>query len=261
MDNLISQLYILIIPLTQFSSWLFILLLFSAYLVITKRSYAQFMIKLTFIVLLAIAILPIDYWLLAPLEQRIKATNQFKTIDSIIVLGGGQSVPISIQSYSGYGDHSGRIIAAIDLANKYNLPILFIGGTKNQEKEKVAESLVLSALKNNLIKPSLFINNHSKNTFDNAIISKQLTDNYFFKHSLLITSAAHMPRAYATFKKAEVSISTFPVNYFAPTKAKWFNFFDMVGTLRRIDYAIHEWIGLAYYYWLDRTDTLFPKPL
>ena len=66
----------------------------------------------------------------------------------------------------------------------------------------------------------------------------------------LVTSAWHMPRAAALFKRAGVNFVACPANFMAPEQshaAAGLQPFEFnVESLSRSTFAVHEWVGLAW---------------
>jgi uncharacterized SAM-binding protein YcdF (DUF218 family) len=87
-----------------------------------------------------------------------------------------------------------------------------------------------------------------RNTYGNAIFCTQLINPPPADRWLLITSAAHMPRAVGTFRKAGFPVEPWPI-------------FDRTDDLTTLLYVVrHEWLGLLGYSLLGRTDQLLPAP-
>jgi hypothetical protein len=63
---------------------------------------------------------------------------------------------------------------------------------------------------------------------------------------LLVTSAVHMPRAVASFRKAGFEVVAWPV-------------YDAVSQASMVSSALHEWLGLVAYRVLGRTEELLPR--
>lgn len=61
----------------------------------------------------------------------------------------------------------------------------------------------------------------SANTHENAVFTAAVTDVNIQRPWLLITSAAHMPRALATFQKVGWNVTPYPVDYRTPVKTAW----------------------------------------
>ena len=60
---------------------------------------------------------------------------------------------------------------------------------------------------------ALLIENKSRNTFENAHFSRPIWEGVGFETGYLVTSAAHMPRALAVFKKAGYSVEAAATDY------------------------------------------------
>jgi len=208
-----------------------------------------------------VAIAPIGDWLIQPLEQRIIPPEQIEKIKGVIVLGGGQYIgTVQHSPYSGYGRHGARTIAGLTIAQQHQVPIYFLGAKELINGQQFNESHVISSLHSKLsLDAPLNIDNGSTNTFDNAMAAKRLIPSVDVNNYLLITTAAHMPRAVGSFQQAGMSPIPYPVNFLAPTASQWFSDSPLTTRLYLIDYAVHEWLGLVQYYALGRSNELFPK--
>lgn len=96
----------------------------------------------------------------------------------------------------------------------------------------------------------IIIENKSRNTYENAVFSKQTIDSLNIKGNfLLITSAFHMRRAKDCFKKSGLTIDIFPVDFnsrdreFTPDKL----FIPSENALTKWSILIHEVIGYVVY--------------
>lgn len=243
------------------SHFLLLILLLGVILFKFKPNLSYRLSRSVTIVLLLIALTPVEHLILAPLEHRISAPNSLRHIDSIVVLGGGQQKKQSHQfPYSGFGQHTGRMIAAIDLAKQLNVPLIFVGGQEQATQELYLESTSLKTLVKMADLPSnqVFINDQSNDTYDNATKAKKILAAQQLNHSLLITSAAHMPRALGVFQQQQINITPFPVEYKLSNESHWFSPISLVKKLYLIEYGVHEWLGLAKYYLLGMTPSFFP---
>jgi len=260
-DNLNTMLSTLIYFLTT-PSWL----LYLATIIVVVISVNTVRSKLKRKVLLiavwgTIAIAPLGQWLIQPLEQRFKTPLELNQIRGVIVLGGGQRLgPIQGYPYSGYGQHSARMLAGLALANQHQVPLYFLGGQQTIGKQLYRESLAIKNLHNEFAMTTpLIIDNDSRNTFDNALKAKTLIADADIKHYLLITSAAHMPRAVGAFRQVGLEPIPYPVNFMSDNNPSWFDISSLTMRLYLIDYAAHEWLGLIQYYTLGRSSELFPQ--
>ena len=91
----------------------------------------------------------------------------------------------------------------------------------------------------------------SRNTYENAVLSKQVLVEHGLQRVLLVTSALHMPRALATFKSAGIdaipATTDFTVTY--KDQRTVIDFLPDAEALSRTTYAIKEYVGYAYYWW------------
>jgi uncharacterized SAM-binding protein YcdF (DUF218 family) len=97
------------------------------------------------------------------------------------------------------------------------------------------------------IDPSrLIVETKSENTYQNAIFCALLVHPKPRERWLLVTSALHMSRAAASFRKAGFEVVAWPV-------------YDGVSQAALVSPALHEWLGLVAYRLLGRTGELLPK--
>ena len=99
-------------------------------------------------------------------------------------------------------------------------------------------------------KEDIIIESESLNTRENAILSKKIIDNQFKDSScLLITSAWHMRRANACFKKANFHCDTFSTDTFNGrlNRAVYYYIFPNGATLSSWQILTKEWFGFVMY--------------
>jgi uncharacterized SAM-binding protein YcdF (DUF218 family) len=189
---------------------------------------------------------PVGYWLTLPLENRFpqwEAGSQ-PSVDGIIVLGGeiGERITILAELtrdfptarlvYSGPGDDRG----AEALLNKFAR----LGG----DRERVT------------------MERRSRNTFDNAVYSRESIKPNAHERWLLVTAALHMPRAIGCFRRVGFMVEAYPIQYTTGHRSPLQAAFGLgSNALTRLDAAMKEWIGLVVYRLTDKTDQLFPAPV
>jgi uncharacterized SAM-binding protein YcdF (DUF218 family) len=91
----------------------------------------------------------------------------------------------------------------------------------------------------------------SRNTYENAVLSKQVLAQHGLQRVLLVTSALHMPRALATFKSAGIDAVPAATDFIVTYKDRRtaIDFLPDAVALSRTTYAIKEYVGYAYYWW------------
>jgi uncharacterized SAM-binding protein YcdF (DUF218 family) len=212
--------------------------------------------------------------LLRPLEDRFP----FPDIDNIpepagiIVLGGGlaigRSTQVSGNSITGpivLGPAGERATEGMALARRFpNARLVFSGGSADLMGGGIPEGDIARAFYSRLGLPDgrLTIERRSRNTIENAQFSKKLLEPKPNEYWILVTSAAHMPRAVAVFRKATFSIVPYPVDYHTNGDASDFAYFSFspIDNLSNIDIAAKEWIGLMVYWQTGHTNEFLPDP-
>lgn len=217
--------------------------------------------------LLAIcAFSPVGYMLLYPLEQRFPPWDSTHGApDGIVVLGGSIDPDLSVAHGTGVVRSApDRIIAAAALAHRYpNARIVFSGGSSNLVSNDAREADYAGAIFESLgiAKARLIMDRRSRNTFENAEFSKALAAPKAGERWLLVTSAFHMPRSVALFRKAGFVVEPYPVDWRVGGRGELFTFSNLaVDGLGRTDLALREWIGLFAYRATGKIDELLPGP-
>jgi uncharacterized SAM-binding protein YcdF (DUF218 family) len=87
----------------------------------------------------------------------------------------------------------------------------------------------------------------SRNTAENAQYTKKLCLQHGWKQPILVTSAVHLPRAAAFFKRAGLTVTPYPCDYQAGA-ARSFSLLSMAprgDCLADASAALKEYLGLA----------------
>ena len=110
-------------------------------------------------------------------------------------------------------------------------------------------------------KARLILERDSRNTWENAMFTKQLVAPKPGERWLLVTSAFHMPRSMGIFRKAGFDVEAYPVDWRMGGREDLFSFTNMgADGLGRTEVAMREWIGLVAYRLMGRTGELLPGP-
>ncbi|WP_049823770.1 YdcF family protein [Bradyrhizobium sp. WSM2254] len=238
-------------------------------LVLMLTRFAALGRKLAVITLVLLALAassPLGNLLLYPLESRFPAWDASRGApDGIIVLGGSVDTDLSAAHRTPVVSHAAdRLLAAAELARRYpNARIVFTGGTANlvstESREADYSAPILEGL--GIPKERLILERDSRNTWENAIFTKQLVAPKPGERWLLVTSAFHMPRSMGIFRKAGFDVEAYPVDWRMGGRDDLFTFTRVSGDgLARIDVAVREWIGLLTYRVMGRTGELLPGP-
>jgi len=212
---------------------------------------------------LVLAVLPIGTWMFLPLENRFPiVTHLPKKVDGIIALGGVVNQFVTkTRGQVAVGAAAERLIEFAVLVKRYpNAKAVYSTGSGSLMRQDIKEADVVGPLMKKLgLDPSKIIfENQSRNTHENAILSKELAKPEPGETWVLITSAFHMPRSVGVFRKAGWTIIPYPVDYYLKGNTPDILNFNPGGALGRFSTALHEWIGLLVYRLTDRSNEIFP---
>ncbi len=212
-----------------------------------------------------VLLLPINQWALLPLEDRFpQVTQPPEHVDGIIVLGGAVMPDMTAdRGIPALNESAERMTTAVALARRYpNARLVFTGGNGSLIHGGVMEGEVARDLFLSLGVPpeQLTIEQNSRNTYENAVLSKALVNPQPGQTWILITSAWHMPRSVGIFRALGWSVVPWPVGFRSAHSLIMWLPSSLGDHLTGLDQAMHEWIGLVSYRLLGRTDALFPSP-
>jgi uncharacterized SAM-binding protein YcdF (DUF218 family) len=200
---------------------------------------------------------PFASWIIEPLEDRFPQPV-LERADGIIVLAGAE-LPVASQlhGHPQFNVFTDRLTTFLLLANRWpNARLVHSGaGTvRGFRQSDPARALILGSG----IAPSrVAFESESRNTCESAQLSRQLVAPQPTEVWLLVTSAAHVPRAVACFRAAGWLVTPFPTDY----KAGGADFsVEGLENLASVDLAVHEWVGLIYYRLRGLTHEIFPAP-
>ncbi|MDE1146294.1 MAG: YdcF family protein [Azospirillaceae bacterium] len=215
--------------------------------------------------LLAVALLPVGAWSMRTLETRFPAPAALPAhVDGIIILGG--SVDQLAAAETGMPEVNAaaeRLMVVPDLARRYpDAQIVFSGGSGQvmdpEEKEAPVARAALEEMGMDLNR--VVFEGQSRNTWENALFSRDLVHPQPGQTWLLVTSAFHMPRSMGIFRRVGWPVVPYPVDIRAPKVLLYRPDFDLLRGLDLLSQSVHEYIGLVAYRVLGRTDSLFPGP-
>ena len=230
-----------------------LLLLGLILLLFTKKQKAgKFLIAIGILFLLAFSTYPFASAILQPLEKHYPATGVLEQKDLkklgakyIVVLGGSQVSDPAITTASQFSPSSlVRLIEGIRLHREIPASkLIFSGGNDKYEPTTNAELMKKMALLLGVKKEDILLEDRSKNTYEEAKIIKDMVGKEKF---ILVTSASHMPRSMALFKKFGMEPIPAPTNHLVKKSSKMppQGFFPSVDNIKMIEVAFYEYLGL-----------------
>jgi uncharacterized SAM-binding protein YcdF (DUF218 family) len=246
--------FFLPLPLTLSISFLGLFLL-----LFTKRQrLAKVLLSIGLLLIMLFGYSGISNRIIAPLEYQYKPYITNSDIDSllqthsspiefIVVLGGGHisdpRLPVTSQIQQ---DTLVRMIEGIRIHRKNPGSKIILSGGMVFDPVSNAEIMASLAKDLGMSEDDMIIESESKDTKDEAkIIQSMIGESPF----VLVTSAAHMPRSVALFKKQQMNPIPAPVGHlFKKRQGKLHPgaFFPDAQNIKKIESAFHEYLGILW---------------
>jgi len=145
-------------------------------------------------------------------------------VKKVNLTGKKYSAAILLSGMGGYDEYGNfyvtasgdRFIQSVELYHQGIVKKILITGGSGLLFNKKDEAW---GIKNELLKAgvpdsAILMERKSRNTYENAVFSKQLLDTAHLQPPyVLVTSATHMPRAKKCFDKAQVPVVIYPCDY------------------------------------------------
>ena len=249
----LSQLFL------QVEVWIFLCLLAAGVLALGRRFLPSRRFLLLGVTLFyAVSIAPTAKALIGPLESRYPPflPDREQTYEAIVVLAGAIQRQPPADSYTILGTESlDRLICGINLLKEAAAPLLVLtGGGSDPLRPTPAEASVMQdqALRLGIPPYAVLIETHSRTTAESAVEVRRLLPEA--RRIVLVSSAYHLPRAVALFKKQGFA-EIMPAPCYYEITGNDFIVTDLIPgyeRLRLVDAAIHEYVGIAVYRALGR---------
>ena len=229
------------------------------------RLLGKWLVGFAMVMIVFLNVVPVGSWLMVNIENRFPPVRELPAkVDGVIVLGGLFKAQLTKQYGTiGLNSAADRLWAGLELARTYpDARVIFTGGNSFPFADVPGEAeLAERAYKvAGLTGPRMIYENKARNTRENALFSQKLADPKPGEIWLLVTSAAHMPRAYGTFSAIGWKVTPYPVDFNVGGEVDPLVNFNMLRQMSYLNQAMHEIAGMAYYHWRGWTDVIFPKP-
>jgi uncharacterized SAM-binding protein YcdF (DUF218 family) len=251
-----------LLPLFIYPLGLASLLLIGALVTLWKRPR----LSALFIVLALLTILipsngQVSGRLLQSLEMRHVPTADLPNADAIVVLGGATRPQKAPRPWIDLMEESDRIVHGARLYQQGKAPVLILSGGRIDwnSNSNASESADMAAIAQALGVPSAAIlqDPTSLNTHENAVNVKKILQARNLQRVLLVTSAMHMPRSVAIFKKQGIDAIPAPTDFLvgadelqdslSTPEGKLLNLLPDAGNLHHFTRALKEYIGIGVY--------------
>lgn len=263
MDYLASKLLGL---LTTTGSLLLLALLLGTALLWSRRwQRGRLVLTVMMMVLAGLVFLPVQPALTGIIEDRFPQSPALPDhVDGIVILGGMIRPAISqARGRPSVNDAAERLIEGAHLAHLHpEAKVLFTGGSADPWKPEARESsfAARALVEMGIDESRLIIEDKSRNTYENAVFSRELAPGHGEGNWILVTSALHMPRSAGAFRRAGWKVIPWPVNYLTGAGPEWANEDVLIERLYFLSRTLHELVGMGYYRARGWSGSLFPSP-
>ena len=139
-----------------------------------------------------------------------------------------------------------RLRTAAALHRRTGLPILVSGGIGATGAPALADVMALS-LKDDFQTPARWVETKSNDTWQNARFSAAILRANGITSIYLVTHSWHMRRALVAFHATGLTVTAAPTSLDEPLGPDFDDFIPRAAGWQTGYYAIHEWIGYAWY--------------
>jgi uncharacterized SAM-binding protein YcdF (DUF218 family) len=168
--------------------------------------------------------------------------------DVIVMLGGGAEAMAQDMTGPGVPDPEDmtRIVTTARLQRALGLPVIVSGG--GSRGGGLPEADIAARILRDLDVPpeKIMTENRSRDTGDNARLTREICLENGFKKLIIVTSAVHMKRAAMIFKKAGLDAIQYPAGFRTGRKTE-LTPLDFLPNSVLLPMALHEYIGYAWY--------------
>ncbi|MGF1630417.1 MAG: YdcF family protein [Kiloniellaceae bacterium] len=245
---------ILVLPPTSF----FVLFIVAALL---KKRWPRLGRVLLSILLLVVYLATTPFLageLMAPLQRfaPVDLQNPDPEVGAILVLGAG--VYFSAPEYwepgaSEFGVDAAdsltlqRTAYAAYLARATGKPVMVSGGPVGMPGARTVAEVMQRTLQRDFGVPVRWVEDRSDNTATNAVLSAAKLRDEGIDKVYLVTHAWHMPRAIIAFEQTGIEVVPAPTRFVSRSEVFLQDFIPSAKALLATYYAIHEWLGIAWY--------------
>jgi len=241
-----------------------IVLLFIAWLANAAggRRWTGAIVGLVLVAWITVVVAPVGAWLAAPLERRAPPPDDLPaTVDGIVVLGGSVDWRASTErGQLSLGASGERMIAGAALARRYPEAVLAFTGVT---ADALSADFRRSPEPGTLFFGQAFADRRpltlpaSSSTYEDALLSLERLQPRPGETWLLVTSAWHMPRAWATFRTLGWTTVPYPVDPMsAGARWGWPHPPGAAERLAAVDQIVREWGAVLVY---RRTGRIAPE--
>ncbi len=197
--------------------------------------------------LLLLALPGVAGLLLASLERGLPAPSGMPPQAIVILAGDVHHIvgPLATEEVGGLT--LARLRGGAALARATHLPILVSGGAVGGPDASPLAALMARTLAADFGVPPRWQEPRSRTTWENARLSAAILHQAGIHSIYLVTDAWHMRRALIAFAGTGLLVSPAPLPADPVPRLRIGDFIPVAGAWRESYFALHEWIGCAWY--------------
>lgn len=173
------------------------------------------------------------------------------TAPAIVVLG-GQTANGRPNWFEHYNSTTAteRVDTAAQLYAAHRAPLIIVSGAAYEGKTSEAQVMAQTLKKDGVPDNALILENAAANTYENAVYSAAILKRLNINRALIVTSALHMPRSIAAFKKQGITAIAAPAppQIVVPNDPKFSFWLPDGRTFFASRSIIKEYVGLLMYW-------------
>lgn len=213
----------------------------------------------------ALSLLPIPDIVVGTLEQRFPRPDPLpEKVDGIILLGGAQ-IPRMTEEYGtpALNAAAGTVTTFMWLGRRYpDAKLVFTGGSGDPMAQDLteAETLRLFLTQQGFDAGRVLYEKRSRNTYENAVLSKPLANPQPGETWILVTQALHAPRSVGAFRKIGWDVTPYSETYRYGRHVHFGPPSNVREALALFSIGVREWVGLLAYRLTGRSAAFLPAP-
>lgn len=185
--------------------------------------------------------------MIVALEQNLPVEPPPNAMPEAIVILGGDLMrnagePLALPGYLTLD----RLRTGVELGRRTGLPILVTGGIVQEDRPAVA-TVMATSLRGDFQLPAKWVEDTSSDTWENASFSAGILDKQGIRSIYVVTQAWHMRRALLAFRHTGLVVTAAPTSMNPPIDLDPSDFLPHTSAWGLSYYALHEWIGCAWY--------------
>jgi uncharacterized SAM-binding protein YcdF (DUF218 family) len=225
-----------------------------------RQKTGRVLVMCAVIVLYLFSAGPLPGFLLRSFEMQHTPSPAYPPASAIVLLSGGEVQKMPPRLYDEINDAGDRVLYAARLLKQQAAPLLIItGGTikflRETDRTQAEAAFRIIADFGMADTTKILLETKAKNTYENGLFTKNIIDSLKLPRTvILVTSALHMPRSVAIFKKLSFAVIPAPTDYTVDVPGRWnpLSLLPSAEALYRSTGVMHELYGIIAYRLLGR---------